>query len=78
MSSNKLVVNSAHVIVGIAIATLIGCVQFEHSFDEPRGPKVRQTVNSSSAQGSTESHDSSADRTALSEIVMACPVFCTS
>lgn len=39
MSSNKLAVNSAHAIVGIAIATLIGCVQFEHSFDEPRGQR---------------------------------------
>ena len=58
MSSNELVVNSAHAIIGIAIATLIGCAQFEHSFDEPRGPQVRQTVNSSSAQGSTESNDS--------------------
>jgi hypothetical protein len=44
MSSN----NSVRAIIGLAVVILIGCVQFEGSFGELRGPQTSRTVNSSS------------------------------
>jgi hypothetical protein len=52
MSSN----NSVRAIIGLAVVTLIGCVQFEGSFGEPRGPETSRTVNSSSTQDLTKSY----------------------